>query len=97
MASKHNRISVLGAGKMGGILLQAFLQSKLFAACRSGRDGRACRARRMPSAKKLGIPVSTDNLAAAAQADVILLGREATADGRSWWRRSRRHSSRANC
>jgi pyrroline-5-carboxylate reductase len=73
MASKHNRIAVLGAGKMGGILLQAFLHSKLVApsdlSATVAHDERAA-----ALSKKFGIAVSTDNLAAAAHADVILLG-----------------------
>jgi pyrroline-5-carboxylate reductase len=73
MATKHNRIAVLGAGKMGGILLQAFLQSRLF----SSDELMATVAHEERAAelgKRLGISVTTDNLAAAQAADVILLG-----------------------
>jgi len=71
------RIAVLGAGKMGGILLQGFLRSGLFTAEQvvatvAPRDADAARAE--AASKKLGVPVTTDNLAAATGADVILLG-----------------------
>ena len=36
------RVAVLGAGKMGGILLQAFLKNNLLAAGADLRDGAAC-------------------------------------------------------
>ena len=56
------KIAVIGAGKMGGILLQAFLKEKLFTPdkslpqshTRAGRD----------FSPQWGIAVSTDNLAA---------------------------------
>ena len=67
------RVAVLGAGKMGGILLQAFLRSGLF----KPEDlvatvAHEARARQL--AKQLGISVTTHNKKAAADADVILLG-----------------------
>jgi len=67
------RVAVLGAGKMGGILLQAFLkqqilpQEHLFATV-------AHADRALALSTQWGIEVSTDNLAIADQADVILLG-----------------------
>ena len=67
------RIAVLGAGKMGGILVQAFLRSGLFprehVAATVAHESRAT-----ALSKQFGIPVTTDNLAAARQADIILLG-----------------------
>ena len=70
-ASLH--IAVLGAGKMGGILLQAFLHSGLFppehVAATVAHDARA-----HALTKQFGITVTTDNLKAAKDADVILLG-----------------------
>jgi pyrroline-5-carboxylate reductase len=67
------RVGVLGAGKMGGILLQAFLKNKLlapeqiFATVQHSERAKALSA-------QFGVEVTTDNLAAARQADVILLG-----------------------
>jgi pyrroline-5-carboxylate reductase len=68
-----SRVAVLGAGKMGGILLQAFLQNKLlaqeqiFATVQHSERAKAL-------STQFGVEVTTDNLAAARQADVILLG-----------------------
>jgi pyrroline-5-carboxylate reductase len=67
------RVAVLGAGKMGGILLQAFLKQNLFA-----RDqihatvGHAERA--LALSAQWGVDVTTNNLEAARQADLILIG-----------------------
>jgi pyrroline-5-carboxylate reductase len=67
------RVAVLGAGKMGGILLQAFLKNNLlapeqiFATVQHAERAKALSA-------QFGVEVTTDNLAAARQADVILLG-----------------------
>jgi pyrroline-5-carboxylate reductase len=67
------RVAVLGAGKMGGILLQAFLKNNLlapeqiFATVQHPERAQALSA-------QFGVEVTTDNLAAARQADVILLG-----------------------
>ncbi|WP_433965534.1 pyrroline-5-carboxylate reductase [Tunturiibacter gelidiferens] len=67
------RVAVLGAGKMGGILLQAFLKNNLlateqiFATVQHAERAQALSA-------QFGVEVTTDNLAAAQQADVILLG-----------------------
>jgi pyrroline-5-carboxylate reductase len=67
------RVAILGAGKMGGILLQAFLKNNLlapeqiFATVHHAERAQALSA-------QFGVEVTTDNLAAARQADVILLG-----------------------
>lgn len=67
------RVAILGTGKMGGILLQAFLknnllsQDQLFATVHHTERAQALSA-------QFGVEVTTDNLAAAKQADVILLG-----------------------
>jgi len=67
------RIAVLGAGKMGGILLQAFLKENLFAPSQiHATVGHAERALVLSS--QWGVDVSTDNLAAASQSDLILIG-----------------------
>ena len=67
------RVAILGTGKMGGILLQAFLKNNLvtpeqiFATVHHAERAQALSA-------QFGLDVTTDNLAAAQQADVILLG-----------------------
>jgi pyrroline-5-carboxylate reductase len=67
------RVAVLGAGKMGGILLQAFLRSGLFTPAQIvATVGHEARAEALTNL--FGVSVSTDNLAAAKSADVILLG-----------------------
>ncbi len=67
------RVAVLGAGKMGGILLQAFLKENLFAPNQiHATVGHAERA--LALSTQWGVDVSTDNLAAASQSDLILIG-----------------------
>lgn len=72
-AMPHLRVAILGTGKMGGILLQAFLKNNLlapdqiFATVHHPERAQAL-------SVQYGIEMSTDNLAAASQADVILLG-----------------------
>jgi pyrroline-5-carboxylate reductase len=67
------KVAILGTGKMGGILLQAFLKNNLvsanqiFATVHHSERAQALSA-------QFGIEVTTDNLAAAREADVILLG-----------------------
>jgi pyrroline-5-carboxylate reductase len=67
------RVAVLGAGKMGGILLQAFLKQQLFAPhqllATVAHEDRA-----QSLSEQWGIPVGTDNAAAAKAADILLLG-----------------------
>ena len=70
------RVAVLGAGKMGGILLQAFLKNSLLlpeqiVATVQHPD------RALALSAQFGVDVGTSNLAAAESADVILLGVEA--------------------
>jgi pyrroline-5-carboxylate reductase len=67
------RVAILGAGKMGGILLQAFLKSGLVAPAQITATV-AHPERAAALSKQFGVTVSTDNLAAARTADVILLG-----------------------
>ncbi len=67
------RVAILGAGKMGGILLQAFLKNNLLlpdqlVATVQHPD------RALALSAQFGVNVGTDNLAAAREADVILLG-----------------------
>ncbi len=67
------RVAVLGAGKMGGILLQAFLKQNLFAPDQiHATVGHAERA--LALSTQWGVDVSTNNLKAASHADLILLG-----------------------
>jgi pyrroline-5-carboxylate reductase len=67
------RVAVLGAGKMGGILLQAFLKENLFAAERiHATVGHAERA--LALSTQWGVDVSTNNLEATRQSDLILVG-----------------------
>ncbi|MDE3103554.1 MAG: pyrroline-5-carboxylate reductase [Acidobacteriota bacterium] len=67
------KVAIIGAGKMGGILLQAFLKNNLvgpeqiFATVQHAD-------RALALSVQFGVEVTTDNLAAAEQADVILLG-----------------------
>jgi pyrroline-5-carboxylate reductase len=67
------RVAVLGAGKMGGILLQAFLKNNLLAPEQIFATVQHAERAKALSAQS-GVEVTTDNLAAARQADVILLG-----------------------
>jgi pyrroline-5-carboxylate reductase len=67
------KVAVLGAGKMGGILLQGFLKNNLL-----GPDQIVATVQHVDRAlalsAQLGVEVTTDNPAAAEWADVILLG-----------------------
>ena len=67
------KVAVLGAGKMGGILLQGFLKNNLL-----GPDQIVATVqhadRALALSVQLGVEVTTDNRAAAEWADVILLG-----------------------
>src|ERR1700727_3274578 len=67
------RVAVLGAGKMGGILLQAFLKQNLFAPEQIYATV-AHAERAIALSAQTGVEASTDNLAAARFADIILLG-----------------------
>jgi pyrroline-5-carboxylate reductase len=66
------RIAVLGAGKMGGILLQAFLRSGLFSAEQIAVTV-AHQVRAEALTKQFGLAVTTDNLRAVQGADIVLL------------------------
>jgi pyrroline-5-carboxylate reductase len=66
-------VAVLGAGKMGGILLQAFLKQNLFSPSQiRATVGHAERA--LALSAQWGVDVSTNNLEAVRQSDLILLG-----------------------
>jgi pyrroline-5-carboxylate reductase len=64
---------VLGAGKMGGILLQAFLKNNLFAPEQIVATVQHPE-RALALSAQFGVEVITDNLAAAEGADVVLIG-----------------------
>ena len=67
------RVAILGAGKMGGILLQAFLKQEMLApdqlVATVAHEERAA-----ALSAQWGVEVSTNNFAAARAADVILIG-----------------------
>lgn len=69
----NTKVALLGAGKMGGTLIQAFLKNRLF------RPENIIATVQHPEraeqlAKQWGITVTTDNLGAARASDLILLG-----------------------
>jgi pyrroline-5-carboxylate reductase len=64
------RIAILGLGKMGGILAQGFLRANLLPAANLTATVARADRERTPN---LGIALTTDNLAAAQAADIILL------------------------
>jgi pyrroline-5-carboxylate reductase len=69
----HKKLAVLGAGKLGGILLRAYLKQGLFkaknvtATVKHGEKAVAL-------AKELGVSVTSDNRKAVKDADIVLLG-----------------------
>ncbi|HWT66351.1 MAG TPA: pyrroline-5-carboxylate reductase [Terracidiphilus sp.] len=67
------RAAVLGAGKMGGILVQAFLKQNLFAADNVYATV-AHQERALALGAQWGVEVTTDNCAAAEKANLILIG-----------------------
>jgi pyrroline-5-carboxylate reductase len=75
MATKlsEKNLAVLGTGKLGGILLRAYLKQGLF----SGKRVRATvrhEEKAAKLAKELGVKVTTDNRKAVEDAEIILLG-----------------------
>lgn len=68
-----SRVAILGAGKMGGTLLQGFLKSRVLDAAQiSATVKHPERATQLQA--QWGIAVSTDNSAAARDANIILIG-----------------------
>src|SRR5260370_37914170 len=67
-----SRIAVLGAGKMGGILVRALIEKHQLSPERV-RATVAHESRTHELSHKLGVSVTTDNLAAVDGADVILV------------------------
>jgi pyrroline-5-carboxylate reductase len=68
----NKRVAVLGAGKIGGILLRAFLQKNLVLP-KNVRATVKHPERAAELSKSLGVSVTTDNRAAARGADIILI------------------------
>ena len=67
------KLAVLGAGKLGGILLRAFLKKNLFAP--NNVTATVKHAEKASTlAKELGVSVTTDNRKAVHGADIVLLG-----------------------
>jgi pyrroline-5-carboxylate reductase len=73
IAASDTKVALLGAGKMGGILLQAFLKNNLFRP-ENIRATVQHAERAKDLTERWGVSVSTDNLAAARKSDLILLG-----------------------
>ena len=66
------KLAVLGAGKLGGILLRAYLKQKLFSPNRvSATVMHGDKAATL--SKNLGVAVTSDNRKAVAKADIVLL------------------------
>jgi pyrroline-5-carboxylate reductase len=66
------KLAVLGVGKLGGILLRAYLKEGLFSTNRIAATVRHTE-RASALTQELGVPVSTDNPKAVRGADIILL------------------------
>jgi pyrroline-5-carboxylate reductase len=66
------KLAVLGAGKLGGILLRAFLKQGLFVSNRVFASVKHAE-RAAELAKELGVAVTTDNREAVKGADIVLL------------------------
>ena len=66
------RVAVLGAGKMGGILVKALLEKNLLSPALTAATVQH-EERASALGKKLGIPVGTDNVSAARKADIVFL------------------------
>jgi pyrroline-5-carboxylate reductase len=75
MATKlsDKNLAVLGTGKLGGILLRAYLKQGLFSSKRVRATVRH-EEKAAKLAKELGVKVTTDNRKAIEEADIILLG-----------------------
>lgn len=70
--ARHYHLAILGLGKMGGILMQAFRNREVVAA-QNIRATVQHTERATALASKYGISVSTDNRAAVAGADIVFL------------------------
>ena len=70
---RGKKVAFLGAGKMGGIILQALLKNGLLSA-KSTCATVAHEERARALAKKLKVRVGTNNVEAAKNADIIVIG-----------------------
>ena len=68
----EKRVAVLGAGKIGGILVKAFLEKKLLSPKLTTATVQH-EERASTLSKKLGITLGTDNVTATKKADVVLI------------------------
>jgi pyrroline-5-carboxylate reductase len=75
MAQKlsDKKLAVLGTGKLGGILLRAYLKQELFSPKRVAATVKHAE-KAAALAKELGVSVTTENAKAARGADIVLLG-----------------------
>src|SRR5438445_4229197 len=69
----HRKIAVLGCGKMGTILLESFLERKLVAPEEAVATVQHGERSQGLSRELNGVPVGTDNRAAVAGAEIVLL------------------------
>jgi pyrroline-5-carboxylate reductase len=67
------KLAVLGAGKLGGILLRAYLKQELFSSKRVTATVKHSE-KASSLAKELGVSVTTENRKAVHGADIVLLG-----------------------
>jgi len=67
------KLAVLGTGKLGGILLRAYLKQGLFDAARVTATVKHAE-KAASLAKELGVAVTTENRKAVHGADIVLLG-----------------------
>src|SRR5271168_2636006 len=67
------KLAVLGTGKLGGILLRAYLKQGLFSANRVTATVKHAE-KAAALAKELGVNVATENRKAVRGADIVLLG-----------------------
>jgi pyrroline-5-carboxylate reductase len=72
LSLSDKKLAVLGAGKLGGILLRAYLKQGLFSSNRVTATVKHAE-RAAALAKELGIAVTTDNCEAVKGADILLL------------------------
>src|SRR5947207_12044859 len=67
------KLAVLGTGKLGGILLRAYLKQELFSPKRVTATVKHTE-KALALAKELGVSVTTENRKAVKDADIVLLG-----------------------
>jgi pyrroline-5-carboxylate reductase len=84
------KLAVLGAGKLGGILLRAYLKQGLFSPKRVTATVKHAE-KAASLAKELGVSVTNDNRKAVKDADIILLGVKLSV---TCWRRLHQNSAR---